>query len=82
MSKIENNRDDDWIWDFDMDKTINAYHTFENQKSGLDESLEEQEAFVTPPEQLKETKVRRYFFHNDKRQAKVKEEAFVPPPKQ
>jgi len=39
-----------------MDKTINAYYTFENQKSGLDESLEEQEAFVPPPEQLKEKK--------------------------
>jgi hypothetical protein len=34
--------------------------------------LEEKEVFVPPPEQLKETKVRRYVFHNDKRQAKAK----------
>jgi hypothetical protein len=42
---------------------VNAFHTFENQKPGLDKSLEEKEVFVPPPKQLKETKVRRYFFH-------------------
>ena len=26
--KIENDSDDDWVQDFDMDKVINAYHTF------------------------------------------------------
>ena len=39
-----------------MDKVINTYHTFENQKYGLDKSLEEKGAFVQPPEQLKQTK--------------------------
>ena len=53
-----------------------------NQKPGLDKSLEEKEVFVLPLEQLKETKVRQYVFHNDKRLAEAKEEVFVPPPEQ
>ena len=68
--------------DSDMDKVINVYHTFVNQKYGLDKSLEEKELFVSPTEQLKETKVRRYFFHIDKIQAEAKEEVFVPSPEQ
>ena len=36
--------------DFDMNKFINAYHTFENQKAGLDKSLEEKEVSVLPSE--------------------------------
>ena len=27
-AKIENDSDDDWVWDFDMDKVINAYQNF------------------------------------------------------
>ena len=27
-TKIENDSNDDWVWDFDMDKVINTYHTF------------------------------------------------------
>jgi hypothetical protein len=41
-----------------MNKIINTYHTFENQKYGLDKSLEEKEDFIPPLEQLKETMVR------------------------
>ena len=26
--KIENDSNDDWVWDFDMNKVINADHTF------------------------------------------------------
>jgi hypothetical protein len=43
--------------DFDIDKVIKAYHTFENPKPGINKLLEEKEIFVPPPEQLKETKV-------------------------
>ena len=31
------------VLNFDMDKVINAYHTFEDPKSGLDKPLEEKE---------------------------------------
>ena len=55
-----------------MDKPINAYHTFENQKPGLDIILGRKRSFFPPPEQLKETKVWRYDFHEDKRQAEAK----------
>jgi hypothetical protein len=41
----------------DIKVVVNAFHTFENQKPGLDKSLEEKEVFV---------------FHNDKRQADAK----------
>jgi hypothetical protein len=51
--QIENDSDDDWVLDFDMDKVIDTYHTFENHKYGLDKSLEEKEVFVPQPEQLK-----------------------------
>jgi len=27
-AKIENDICDDWVWNFDMDKVINAYHAF------------------------------------------------------
>jgi len=50
-------------------RSIDAYHTFGNQRPGLDKSLKEKEVFVPPSEQLKETKVRQYVFQNDKRQA-------------
>ena len=65
-----------------MDRVINAYRTFENRKSGLDNWLVEIEVFVPPPEQLKESKVWRYALHNDKIQTEAKEEVFVPPPEQ
>ena len=26
--KTENDSDDDWVWDFDLDKVINAYQIF------------------------------------------------------
>ena len=65
-----------------MDKFIIAYHTFKNQKYELNNSFEEKEVFVRSPKQLKETKVRRFVFHNDKRQAKSKEKVFVPQPEQ
>ena len=52
--QFENSSDDDWVLDFDMDKVVRAYHSSENQKPGLDKSLEENEVFVPPPEQLKE----------------------------
>ena len=47
-SEIENDSDDGF-WHFDMDKVINAYHIFENQKPGLDKLLEEKEVSVPPP---------------------------------
>jgi len=53
--QIENDSDGDWVLDFEMDKVINAYQTFENQNHGLDKLLEENVDFVPP---LKETKVR------------------------
>jgi hypothetical protein len=61
--------------DFDIDKVINTYHTFENQKPGLDKLLEEKEVFVPAPEQLKDTRVRQYAFHNKKTQAEAKKES-------
>ena len=72
--KIENDSDDAWVWDFDVEKVIIAYHTVENRKSGLDKSLKEKGVFVPPPEQLKEIKVRRDVYHKDMRQAEAKEE--------
>jgi hypothetical protein len=36
VSKIENDTDDDWVWDFDNDKVINDYHTFvKKQRSAI-----------------------------------------------
>jgi hypothetical protein len=58
--------------DFDIIKVIIAYHSFENQKTGLDKLMVKNEVFVPPSEQLKETKVRRYVFHNENRQAEAK----------
>ena len=80
--QIENDSEDDWVLDFDMDKVINAYRTFEKSKSWLGKFVEDTEVFVPPPQQLKESKVLRHVFHNDKRQAKAKEDLFVPPPEQ
>ena len=44
--------------------------------------LKKKRSFCPPPEQLKQTKIQRYVFHNEKRQAKAKEEVFVPQPEQ
>jgi len=55
-----------------MGKVFRAYDTLENRKPKLDKSFKEKEIFVPPPEQLKETKTKRYVFHNDKRQAEEK----------
>ena len=55
-----------------MDKVINSYHPFENQKHGQDISLKEKEILVPPPEQVKETKVKWCVFHIDKRKDKTK----------
>ena len=48
--KTENDSDDDCVWDFDLDKVINANQIL-----------------------VKKTKARRYVFHSDERQVKVKQ---------
>ena len=70
-----------------MEKVTTAYHTFEK----LDKSLEENEVFFQPPEQLKETKkfkrnINSYHtFENQKLgldKSLEEKEVFVPPPEQ
>jgi len=50
--QIENDSDDDWVLGLDMDK-VNAYNTFENQKSGLDKSLDKKKFRSHPLKNLK-----------------------------